>query len=60
VSGETVDVPPTVEEDIGLGKGVPCYEAGALLQGGQRVGIVLDGQDYTLRMTRNGRLILTK
>ncbi|MAY33669.1 MAG: hypothetical protein CMM86_13800 [Rhodovulum sp.] len=39
---------------------VPCVDARLLTQGGQTASIVLDGQVYTLRITRAGKLILTK
>lgn len=39
---------------------VPLYDARALIQGAQMARIVLDGQTYTLRITRAGKLILTK
>lgn len=39
---------------------VPCHDARALVAGGQIAQIVLDGQIYTLRITRAGKLILTK
>mgnify|MGYP001990040787 CR=1 FL=1 len=36
------------------------YSARDLIQNGQTVQIVLDEQTYTLRITRAGKLILTK
>lgn len=39
---------------------VPCHDARDLVAGGQIAQIVLDGQVYTLRITRAGKLILTK
>ncbi|EDM69728.1 hypothetical protein RAZWK3B_07954 [Roseobacter sp. AzwK-3b] len=36
------------------------HDARALTDGGQTATIVLDGQIYTLRITRAGKLILTK
>ncbi len=36
------------------------YDAHALIPDGQKAEIVLDGQTYTLRITRAGKLILTK
>lgn len=38
----------------------PVHDAGALTAGGATAQIVLNGQTYTLRITRQGRLILTK
>lgn len=39
---------------------LPCYQARDLTAGGDEAHIVLDGQTYTLRITRAGKLILTK
>lgn len=36
------------------------YDARALILNGVKAEIVLDGQSYTLRITRAGKLILTK
>lgn len=38
----------------------PLHDARALTGGGTQARIVLDGQVYTLRITRQGKLILTK
>ena len=38
----------------------PVHEAVALTAGGATAQIVLNGQTYTLRITRAGKLILTK
>ncbi|MCU0912106.1 MAG: hemin uptake protein HemP [Rhodobacteraceae bacterium] len=38
----------------------PRHDARALTQGGVAATIELDGQVYTLRITRLGKLILTK
>ena len=38
----------------------PIHEARVLTEGGSLAKIVLDGQVYTLRITRQGKLILTK
>ena len=38
----------------------PLHDARAPTEGGSLVRIVLDGVTYTLRITRNGKLILTK
>lgn len=39
---------------------VACHSARALTEGGTQALIDLDGQIYTLRITRTGKLILTK
>ncbi len=39
---------------------LPTYGARDLTEGGDLALIVLDGQTYTLRITRAGKLILTK
>ncbi len=38
----------------------PCHDARALTEGGVQARIILDGQTYALRITRAGKLILTK
>lgn len=38
----------------------PRHDARSLTGGGREARIELDGQTYTLRITRQGRLILTK
>ena len=38
----------------------PVYDARALVQSGTTAIVILDGQAYTLRITRAGKLILTK
>ncbi|WP_435530796.1 hemin uptake protein HemP [Pseudotabrizicola formosa] len=38
----------------------PAHEAMALTKGGPVAHIILEGQVYTLRITRAGKLILTK
>ncbi|MFO7770507.1 hemin uptake protein HemP [Roseovarius gahaiensis] len=37
-----------------------CHDARDLTQGGTTANIILDGKIYTLRITRAGKLILTK
>ena len=39
---------------------LPCYRAEDLVEGGQSAHITLGDQFYTLRITRAGKLILTK
>lgn len=48
--------------DAARGPGIapPLHDARALTEGGSLVRIELDGVTYTLRITRNGKLILTK
>ena len=40
--------------------GTAVYDARDLIANGVKAEIVLDGQTYTLRITRAGKLILTK
>lgn len=40
--------------------GTMTYDARDLIRNGVKAEIVLDGQTYTLRITRAGKLILTK
>lgn len=51
ISAETVSCHPA---------GVPVHRAQDLTGGGQLAQIVLDGKVYALRITRAGKLILTK
>lgn len=39
---------------------VPVHDAETLTDGGNQARIVLNGQIYSLRITRTGKLILTK
>jgi hemin uptake protein HemP len=39
---------------------LPAYDVRRLMQGGGQAHLVLDGMAYTLRITRAGKLILTK
>ena len=39
---------------------LPTYQVRDLLQGAQEVGLLLDGVLYRLRLTRQGKLIMTK
>ncbi|MEL7090704.1 MAG: hemin uptake protein HemP [Pseudomonadota bacterium] len=39
---------------------LPAYDVRDLMQGGTQVRMVLDGTVYFLRVTRAGKLILTK
>lgn len=38
----------------------PCYNARDMIKDGNQAHITLDGQIYILRITRAGKLILTK
>ncbi|MBT9247532.1 hemin uptake protein HemP [Gemmobacter fulvus] len=38
----------------------PCHDATNLTEGGNLARIILNGQVYSLRITRAGKLILTK
>lgn len=49
-------VPPKHEHQQVL----PTYSARDLTEGGELAQIALDAQTYTLRITRAGKLILTK
>ncbi|NUB46264.1 hemin uptake protein HemP [Fertoebacter nigrum] len=40
--------------------GIPVHDATRLTEGGTQARIVLNGQIYSLRITRAGKLILTK
>ena len=43
-----------------MSHGIPLHRAQSLTDGGNIAHIDLDGQTYTLRITRAGKLILTK
>ncbi len=47
---------PTAPQDAPI----PVYAAQSLTEGGATAHILLEGQLYTLRITRGGKLILTK
>lgn len=42
------------------GQNIPVHDAQTLTQGGQMAHILLNDQVYSLRITRAGKLILTK
>ncbi len=46
--------------DRSTARELPTHDARALVDGGQLALITLDEQVYTLRITRQGKLILTK
>lgn len=39
---------------------LPAYDVRVLMEGGAQALMVLDGVSYSLRITRSGKLILTK
>lgn len=43
-----------------LTESVPLHDATALTEGGREARILLNGMVYSLRITRQGKLILTK
>lgn len=47
-------------QSLALPDDMPLHDARALTAGGVQARILLDGQLYTLRITRQGKLILTK
>jgi hemin uptake protein HemP len=51
--------PKTIEIDR-LASDLPTYDAQQLVMNGDQARIVLDDKVYTLRITRAGKLILTK
>lgn len=51
---------PPADRDDDAPSAIPAYDARVLTEGGDIARIVLDGQTYTLRITRLGKLILTK
>lgn len=52
--------PKMLSEDMSRTNVLPTYSAKDLTDGGDLAQIVLDEQTYTLRITRAGKLILTK
>ena len=55
-----VDIPREVEMAERPDDGIPVYSAEELTRTGGLARIVLNEQIYTLRITRAGKLILTK
>ncbi|WP_434622065.1 hemin uptake protein HemP [Tabrizicola sp. M-4] len=49
-----------MEEAAATEAALPVHDARVLTKGGVQARIVLDGQVYALRITRAGKLILTK
>ena len=54
------EVQPLRAEPIPFPANAPLHDARVLTQGGVQARIALDGQVYALRITRAGKLILTK
>ncbi len=52
--------PATTRTVIAPAEGTPLHDARALTKGGVQARIALDGRVYALRITRAGKLILTK
>ena len=52
--------PPSLRSPVPQAEDVPAYSVRELMQGNGQVQLVLDGVAYTLRITRAGKLILTK
>jgi hemin uptake protein HemP len=52
--------PQPAPQPAAAGDDPPCHDARALTAGGQQARIVLDNKEYSLRITRAGKLILTK
>lgn len=50
----------TAAQPLSPASHLPLHSARALTQGGQQAQIELDGKVYDLRITRAGKLILTK
>ncbi len=56
-NGEGISpLPSTVAAPVEL----PAYDVRDIVQGGDQARLILDGQTYLLRITRAGKLILTK
>ncbi|SNR87259.1 hemin uptake protein HemP [Puniceibacterium sediminis] len=56
----TTSTPQQTIVRAGESEDVVCYDARDLIQNGVQAHLTLDGQFYTLRITRAGKLILTK
>ncbi|MEO0913198.1 MAG: hemin uptake protein HemP [Pseudomonadota bacterium] len=55
-----VELPPKREAEPPRAEELPTYDARDLVSGGVQAQLLLDGQCYLLRITRAGKLILTK
>lgn len=52
--------PPLNRHTSSAPAAVPAYDVHEIVKGGDRAQLILDGQTYLLRITRAGKLILTK
>ncbi|MFP1643079.1 hemin uptake protein HemP [Pontitalea aquivivens] len=57
---QAIPAPGSVPGSAPIPAQTPVHEAEALTHGGTTAAITLNGQIYTLRITRAGKLILTK
>lgn len=55
-----MNLPPKLAPNSVPADDLPTYDARALIANGQQARVMLDGQSYFLRITRAGKLILTK
>lgn len=53
-------IPPLTVKHLAADESIPIYDARDLVRDGTQARIVLDDQCYWLRVTRAGKLILTK
>ena len=56
----TMRQPPDLLSPVPKAEDMPAYSVRDLMQGSGQVQLILDGAAYTLRITRAGKLILTK
>ncbi|MEM9061556.1 MAG: hemin uptake protein HemP [Pseudomonadota bacterium] len=49
-----------MDRSVKIAPSLPVYDATALTQGRQMAILKLNGQAYTLRITKQGKLLLTK
>lgn len=56
----TTRQPPKPVSPVAKTADMPAYSVRELMQGGAQVQLILDNAAYTLRVTRAGKLILTK
>jgi hemin uptake protein HemP len=52
--------PPMTAADLPAADRYPAYDVREIMQQGEQARLILDGVTYTLRITRAGKLILTK
>lgn len=55
----TLKPPPTVAQ-VPVPDTLPAYDVREIMQDGGQARLILDGAAYSLRITRAGKLILTK